>query len=83
MRTLSIKVPETLDRDLTRLAERRGVSKSVLVRDAMGDLVARERSGADRPPAGSFLARAEDLAGCVDGPEDLSSNKEYLDGYGQ
>lgn len=83
MRTLSIKVPEALDRDLSRLAKRRGVSKSVLVRDTMGDLVAHERSDADRPPVGSFLALAGNLAGCVDAPEDMSSNKRHLEGYGQ
>ncbi|MCP3956675.1 MAG: ribbon-helix-helix protein, CopG family [bacterium] len=82
MRTLSMKVPETLDRDLTELAARRGVSKSALLRDTMTKLVARERS-TDGPPAGSFLALAEDLAGCVDGPEDLSTNEEYLGGYGR
>ena len=83
MKTLSIKVPETLDRHLAELAERRGVSKSVLAREAMRDLVARKSSGTDRPPRGSFLALAEDLAGCVDAPEDLSSNKKYLNGYGR
>jgi predicted transcriptional regulator len=61
MRTLSLKVPEALDRDLVELAARRGVSKSALIRDAMTELVARGRS-ADHPPAGSFLA----LAGAVD-----------------
>ena len=83
MRTLSMKVPEALDHDLAVLAERRGVSKSALVRDTMSELVARERVGADRPPAGSFLALAEDLAGCVEAPEDLSTNKAYLDDYGR
>lgn len=83
VRTLSMKVPEALDDDLGVLAERRGVTKSALIRDAMRDLVARERVDADRPPAGSFLALAEDLAGCVEAPEDLSTNKSYLDDYGR
>ncbi len=82
MRTLSMKVPETLDRDLAELATRRGVSKSALIRDAMAELVTREGSS-ERPPADSFLALAEDLAGCVEGPEDLSTNEDYLDGYGR
>lgn len=83
MRTLSMKVPEALDQDLAKLAARRGVSKSALIRDMMSEFVARERSVDDRPPAGSFLALAEDLLGCVDGPEDLSTNEDYLDGYGR
>ncbi len=78
-----MKVPEALDRELSELAERRGVSKSALLRDAMAELVGRERAAADRPPAGSFLALAEDLAGCLDGPEDLSTNDAYLDEYGR
>ncbi|HEX9670555.1 MAG TPA: CopG family transcriptional regulator [Thermoanaerobaculia bacterium] len=81
MRTLSMKVPEALDDDLGILAARRGVSKSALIRDAMSELVARERVG--RVPLGSFLALAEDLAGCVEAPEDLSTNKSYLDDYGR
>jgi len=81
VRTLSMKVPEALDDDLGVLAARRGVSKSALIRDAMSELVARER--VDRVPLGSFLALAEDLAGCVEAPEDLSTNKVYLDDYGR
>jgi len=81
VRTLSMKVPEALDDDLGILAARRGVSKSALIRDAMSELVARERVG--RVPLGSFLALAEDLAGCVEAPEDLSTNKSYLDDYGR
>lgn len=38
---------------------------------------------ADRLPADSFLALAGDLTGCLEGPEDLSTNEDYLDGYGQ
>lgn len=83
MRTLSMKVPEALDRELSELAERRGVSKSALVRDAMAELVGRERAAVDRPPTGSFLALAEDLAGCLGGPEDLSTNVAYMDEYGR
>lgn len=82
MRTISMKLAESLDRELADLAARRGVSKSSLIRDAVTDLVVRERAS-DRPAAGSFLALAEDLAGCVEGPEDLSTNKDYLDGYGR
>lgn len=82
MRTLSMRVPEALDHDLEELAQRRGVSKSALIRDAMVELVSGERDSGGAP-AGSFLAAAEDLAGCVDGPEDLSYDKDHLDGYGQ
>lgn len=81
MQTLSMKVTEDLNRTLSDLARQRGISKSALIREAITELVARERPG--RPASGSFLAAAEDLAGCVDGPEDLSTNVEHLAGYGR
>lgn len=82
MRSLSLKVSENLDRGIADLAARRGISKSALIREAVSDLIARER--APEPNGGkSFLALAEDLAGTLDGPEDLSTNPDYLNGYGQ
>ena len=82
MPTISLKVPESLDRDLSALAARRGVSKSSLMRDAISELMAREQF-TQPSTAGSFAALAGDLAGCVDGPEDLSTHEDHLDGYGQ
>ena len=32
---------------------------------------------------GTFYDLAKDLAGCVNGSSDLSTNKEYISGYGQ
>jgi len=31
----------------------------------------------------SFLEAAKDFIGCLEGPEDLSTNKDYMKGYGQ
>ena len=81
VRTFSMRVPEALDRDLGTLARQRGVSKSALVREALAELVSRKREPGSAP--GSFLAAAEDLAGCVEGPKDLSCNKDHLAGYGR
>lgn len=39
-----------------------------------------EAEEAEKP---SFLALAGDLAGCVEGPADLSSNPEHLHGFGR
>ena len=78
MKTLSLKVPETLYGDLTALAEHKGVSKSALVREALALLFRRHRA----PGRGSALALVEDLAGSISGPEDLSFNKDHLDGLG-
>jgi hypothetical protein len=38
---------------------------------------------AEEPAAPSFLSLAGDLAGCVEGPADLSSNPEHLRGFGR
>ncbi len=79
MKTLSLKLPETLYGDLTALAEHQGVSKSALVREALAELFRQQRA----PARGSALALLEDLAGSFDGPEDLSFNKTHLEDLGQ
>ncbi len=78
MKTLSLKVPETLYGDLTALAEHKGVSKSALVRHALAELFRRHPA----PGRGSALAVLQDLAGSMDGPEDLSFNKAHLEDLG-
>ena len=79
MKTLSLKLPEALYGDLVSLAEHKGVSRSAIVRDALVSLFRSET-----PPArGSALALVEDLAGSIEGPEDLSTNKAYLDDLGR
>ncbi len=79
MTTLTLKIPEDVDGELTRLAHREGVSKSSLVREAVSAFLTRKR----KPGKASFLTLAEDLAGCVEGPEDLSCNPRHLDAYGR
>jgi len=79
MKTLSLKLPPALDRELEALARRRSVGKSALVREAL----TRYLAVSPRPSKGSFLERAGKLAGCVEGPSDLSVSAEHLEGYGQ
>jgi plasmid stability protein len=79
MKTISLKLPEEIDRKLAARAEREGTSKSALVRDAVESYLSRQEAGAE----GSFLALAGDLIGCVEGPGDLSWNKEYLEELGR
>ncbi|MEM7587030.1 MAG: CopG family transcriptional regulator [Acidobacteriota bacterium] len=78
MKTLTIRVPKTLYADLTALAEHKGVSRSKLVRDALAEHCRRQPT----PGCSSALALLEDLAGSVEGPEDLSFNKAHLDKLG-
>ena len=80
MKTVSLKLPEELDSRLTEMARSKDVSKSSLVREAIAKYVAAPSQGV---VAGSFLARARDLAGCVCGPEDLSTNATHLRDLGE
>lgn len=79
MKTFALKLPETLYGDLTSLAEHKGVSKSALVREALAEFFRRQRA----PGRGTALALLEDLAGSIEGPEDLSFNKAHLEGLGR
>lgn len=74
-----MKLPDKLEARLTAVAYETGVTKPSVVREALAEYLVRE------PPAGeaSFAALARDLAGSVEGPEDLSSNRERLGAYGE
>lgn len=75
MRTISIKLPVVLDAALSELAKRRNSSRSAVVREAIEALTHDGRRSVTRI--------AHDLVGCVEGPADLSTNPEYLAGYGR
>ena len=75
MKILSLELPEPLATALAAAADRRGTTKSALLRDALASYLSlQERAPA--PP--SFLDLAADLAGSVAGPADLSTNPEHL-----
>jgi metal-responsive CopG/Arc/MetJ family transcriptional regulator len=75
MRTISLKLPEDLDRVLSKLAKRRGSTRSALLREAVEVLI--------RQHASSVGELADDLAGSLSGPKDLSSAAKHLAGYGE
>ena len=79
MKNVSLKLPEVLDARLQKAARTRGWTKSEVVRRA----VARYLPAEEPQDKSSFLARAGDLIGCVDGPADLSLNPRHLHGYGE
>jgi len=79
MKTLTVKIPDELDLTLQAVAEKRGESKSVVVRTALEDFV----SSSEAITPHSCLELAKDLVGTIKGPEDLSHNKRHLKGYGQ
>jgi len=79
MKSFSLRLPAALDRELVALAQRRGVSKSALVREALS----RYLSSLPQPPKAPFLERARKLAGCFEGPSNLSSSAGHLQDYGR
>ena len=78
MKTLSLKLPEILFEQITSIARARGESRSALVRKAIEYLIT-----GNHQQEGSCLDLANDLAGSVNGPKDLSFKKNHLRGYGQ
>lgn len=79
MKTISLKLPRRLEVQLSAAARRAGKSKSALVRDAL-EAFFEERPAARR---NSCHELTRDLAGCIDGPGDLSWNKKRMRGYGK
>jgi predicted transcriptional regulator len=78
MKTLPLKLPDSLADQLEALASRQRTSKSAVVREALSAYL-KETS---TPARGSFTALAGDLAGSIEGPEDLAVNPGHLAGYG-
>lgn len=79
MKTLSLKLPDDMARILEDRARSTGATKSEILREALVGYLAQSPP----PGKGSFLALAGDLVGCLEGPGDLSYNKEYLENYGR
>ena len=79
MKTLCLKLPPELDAQLTHTAQRNHTSKSKVVRKALEAYL----NNCEQASKGSFLDLAEDLVGCVEGPDDLSGNPDYMTGFGE
>lgn len=79
MKTLSLKLSDELARILEDRARSAGTTKSEILREALTGYFAQSPP----PGKGSFLELAGDLVGCLEGPGDLSHNKEYFRNYGR
>ena len=79
MKTLSLKLHESLDNRLAAAAKRRGQTKSAVVREALEAFLGEN----NLPQSASCLELAADVAGCLEGPADLSTGKEHMQGYGR
>lgn len=81
MKPRSLKLSSDLEESLTSYATARGTSASSVVREALEAYLVDAQSAQLRQPQ-SFSARAADVAGCVNGPADLSTNPAHLASYG-
>jgi predicted DNA-binding protein len=77
--TLTLKIPVVIKEKLKTYSKRIGLSRSEIVRKALLEYF--DKDGLDKQ--GTFYDLAKDLAGSVKGSSDLSTNKDYLSGYGQ
>ncbi|MBC8382749.1 MAG: ribbon-helix-helix protein, CopG family [Candidatus Cloacimonetes bacterium] len=78
MDILTLKVPEIIKTQLNNLAKKQGLSKSDIVRKALVEYFSKDKVLL----SGSFFDLAEDLAGSIKAPSDLSTSKSHLEGYG-
>jgi hypothetical protein len=81
MSTLTVKIPEALERNIALAARRERVTKSELVRRAMTKYV---MQAGKKSELRSALDLAGGLIGSVrGGPSDLATNPKHMDGYGK
>jgi post-segregation antitoxin (ccd killing protein) len=83
MGVLTCKLPLALDGRLAELARRRGVPKSVLVREAIEAKVAKEAGAPGNAPANLIEALGDSVGSIASGKRDLARNKKHLQGYGK
>ena len=81
MRTISLKLPDYLYEQLDDFVSDKNINKSDLIRNALRNFLTQK---VYKPKQASFLDKASDLSGCIkDGPDDLSSNPKYMEGFGE
>lgn len=80
MSVLTCKLPSALDGRLADLAKRRGVAKSVLVREAIEAKVV-EDTATQSSPANLIEALGDSVGSIASRKRDLARNKKHLRGY--
>ena len=76
MKTITVKLPDSLAAWLSRRASELGRAQSEIVREAL------QRAAEDKSSVSChdmFL----DVCGTIEGPKDLSSNPKHLVGFGE
>jgi predicted DNA-binding protein len=79
MNTLSIKLPRILDEKLATTAKKRKKTKAAVMLEALQEYLAKQE---ETEPVSAYDL-AKEFLGCGEGPSDLSTNKKYMEGYGQ
>ena len=79
MKTIALKLPDSVLAQLETVAQERHENRSALIRQALEEFLSSKRKG--KPT--SCLDLARDLAGSVRGPSDLSTNRAHMDEYGR
>lgn len=82
---LTIEVTPAQKRQIERLAEQKGLSPEAVVLSVLDRELETAANGeeAEEPKPDSFLDGIEHLVGSVEGPSDLSTNPEHMEGYGR
>ena len=83
MSVLTCKLPAALGARLAESARRRGVPKSVLVREAIEAKIIKEAAASRRRPANLIEALGDSVGSIASGKRDLARNKKHLQGYGR
>ncbi len=83
MTTLTIEITDTLDEKVTDVAKRSKLSKEKLAEKALQDFVERQTKNGSTPKtvaelAGHLFGKID-----VDAPKNVSTNKDYLEGFGE
>lgn len=79
MKTIAIKISDDLLAEIQVAAREKGETRSAVMREALEEYFSRKK----HHNIGSCLDLARDLAGCVEGPPDLSTNPTHMDNYGE
>lgn len=78
-KTVTVKIPAELEYQLRETAAESGETASNVVREALAEYFAKPQ----RIRKGNALQLLGDLAGSLEGPSDLATNKRHLKGFGE
>ncbi len=80
MKTISLKLPPDLEKEIRHAADRQGVPLSEWIRGAMEERLKKEPRKKQMTAADTF-GKYLGIAG--DGPHDLSTNPKHMEGFGK